>query len=76
MGTDDTTGEDKVDDELTDELEAEDAEVTGNAMGLPGPLDGLPTGLPGSNESVHGRKAGERPLEYLKVTIQDTQISG
>ena len=74
MSADETTGDDPIDDETTDEVEADDAEVSGLAMGLPGPLGSLP-GLPGADGAL-GRKAGKDQMEYLTVTMQDVKITG
>jgi hypothetical protein len=80
MGTDETTGDDPVDDETTDEttdeIELEDAEVSGLAMGLPSPLGSIAPGLGAAESTIHVRKAGEHPVEYLKVTMEDVQITG
>ena len=68
MGTDETTG----DEALTEADKSDEAEVTGQAMGIPSPLGSIDPVVPGVSTA---RKAGEKPVEYLKVEMDQVFIT-
>ncbi len=71
MGTDETTGDD-----TTSEVDEHgDAEVTGLAMGGLPSLGSLGPALPGTGHTSTARKAGDKPIEYPTVELQDVTIT-